>query len=266
MVPTSSQIRLFGAPNQGNTISRALTVFLSRRASSSRFHRRHSNKSSSKPPTSAIKVNLKKLAPAFRSLCLYPRWSHFTRQVYEPLYGQPTHYEQLTSSQTHFRAYPALSHLQTKQLQPVLGIPLTMSMYAYNSRNQNEQPPPARSQSSREAVPWGSSTFNLPYKVSSSAGPLQKRHFFFSTLKTITSADGSFANKVGVLASRFETGEILLREAHGHLAPMYDETNRQPIWDSPAFQITNPVLMNESGRSITVPNPTAEASIEQLPS
>jgi hypothetical protein len=74
LVPTSSQIRLFGAPNQGNTISRALTTFLSRRASSSRFHRRHSNKSSSKPPTSAIKVNLKKLAPAFRSLCLFPRW------------------------------------------------------------------------------------------------------------------------------------------------------------------------------------------------
>ena len=47
---------------------------------------------------------------------------------------------------------------------------------------------------------------------------------------------------------------------------MYDETNRQPIWDSPAFQITNPVLMNENGRSITVPNPTADASIEQLPS
>jgi hypothetical protein len=74
LVPNSSQIRLFSAPNQVNTISRALTVFLSRRASSSRFHRRHSNKSSSKPPTSAIKVNLKKLAPAFRSLCLFPRW------------------------------------------------------------------------------------------------------------------------------------------------------------------------------------------------
>ena len=141
-----------------------------------------------------------------------------------------------------------------------------MSMYAYNSRNRNEQPPPARSQSSREAVPWGSSTFNLPYKVSSSAGPLQKRHFFFSTLKTITSADGSFANKVGVLASRFETGEILLREAHGHLAPMYDETSRQPIWDSPAFHITNPVLMNENGHGIMVPNPTQPASIEQLSS
>jgi hypothetical protein len=71
-------------------------------------------------------------------------------------------------------------------------------------------PPPPRSQSSREAVPWGSSIFNLPYRVSSSAGPLAKRHFFFSTLKKIQSADGSYASKVGALASPFETGEILL--------------------------------------------------------
>jgi hypothetical protein len=88
-------------------------------------------------------------------------------------------------------------------------------MYAYNSRNRGEPPPTRRSQSSREAVPWGHSTFNLPYRVSSSAAPLAKRHFFFSTLKTIQSADGSYASKVGALASRFETGEILLREAHG---------------------------------------------------
>jgi hypothetical protein len=87
-------------------------------------------------------------------------------------------------------------------------------MYAYNSRNRGEQPPPPQSQSSREAVPWDSSTFNLPYRVSSSAGPLEKRHFFFSTLKKIQSAVGSYASKVGALASRFETGEILLREAH----------------------------------------------------
>ena len=61
-------------------------------------------------------------------------------------------------------------------------------------------------------------------------------------------------------------GEILLWEAYGHLAPMYDETNRQPIWDSPAFQITNPVLMNENGHGIMVPNPTETALIEQLSS
>ncbi len=137
-------------------------------------------------------------------------------------------------------------------------------MYAYNSRNRGEQPPPPRSQSSREAVPWGSSTFNLPYRVSSSAGPLEKRHFFFSTLKKIQSADGSYASKVGALASRFETGEILLREAHGHLAPMYDEASRTPIWNSTAYQITNPILMNEDGKRI-VPDATATASLRQLP-
>ena len=136
-------------------------------------------------------------------------------------------------------------------------------MYAYNSRNRGEQPPPPRSQSSREAVPWGSSTFNLPYRVSSSAGPLEKRHFFFSTLKKIQSADGSYASKVGALASRFETGEILLREAHGHLAPMYDEASRTPIWNSTAYQITNPILMNEDGKRI-VPDATATASLRQL--
>ena len=69
---------------------------------------------------------------------------------------------------------------------------------------------------------------------------------------------------MGVLASRFETGEILLWEAHGHLAPVYDETSRQPIWNSPAFQITNPVLMNENGHGVIIPNPTDPESIEQL--
>jgi hypothetical protein len=110
------------------------------------------------------------------------------------------------------------------------------------------------------AVPWGSSTFNFPYKVSSSAGQVQKRDFFFSTLKTI-GIDGSFANKVGVLASQFKTGEILLWEAHGHLALMYDETSRQPIWNSPAFQITNPVPMNENGHGVIIPNPTQPESL-----
>jgi hypothetical protein len=117
LVPTSSQIRLFGAPNQGNTISRALTTFLSRRASSSRFHRRHSNKSSSKPPTSAIKVNLKKLAPAFRSLCLFPRWLLLPGES-----TRPSTASQRTTSNSHrviilsslFRS----SHLQTTQLAP----------------------------------------------------------------------------------------------------------------------------------------------------
>jgi hypothetical protein len=131
-------------------------------------------------------------------------------------------------------------NLQTKQLQPGqartylespadeatparLGTHAIMLMYAYNSRNRGKQPPPPPSQSSRETVPWGSSTFNLPYRVSSSAGPLEKRHFFFSTLKKIQSADGSYASKVGALASRFETGETDLQEAHGFLAPMYDK-------------------------------------------
>jgi hypothetical protein len=69
----------------------------------------------------------------------------------------------------------ASSHLQTKQLQPGqaptylespedeatparLGTQAIMPMYAYNSRNRGSQPPPPQSQSSREAVPWGSST------------------------------------------------------------------------------------------------------------
>ncbi len=140
-----------------------------------------------------------------------------------------------------------------------------MSMYAYNSRNRGEPPSTRRSQSSREAVPWGHSTFNLPYRVSSSATPLEKRHFFFSTLKTIQSADGSYASKVGALASRFETGEILLREAHGHLAPMYNEPSRTPLWNSTAFQISNPILMNDEGKRVNVPDATAEKSITKLP-
>jgi hypothetical protein len=89
---------------------------------------------------------------------------------------------------------------------------------------------------------------------------------FFSILKTITSADGSFANKVGALASCFETGEILLPEAHGYLATICDETSRQPIWNSPAFQITNPVLMNENVHGAIIPNPTKAESFEQLSS
>ena len=138
-------------------------------------------------------------------------------------------------------------------------------MYAYNSRNRGEPPPTRRSQSSREAVPWGHSTFNLPYRVSSSAAPLAKRHFFFSTLKTIQSADGSYASKVGALASRFETGEILLREAHGHLAPMYNDASRTPIWNSTAFQISNPILMNEDGKRVNVPLATDPISVNALP-
>jgi hypothetical protein len=128
-----------------------------------------------------------------------------------------------------------------------------MSMHAYNSRNRGEPPPTRQSQPSREAVPWGQSRFSLPYPVSSSATPLEKRHFFFCTLKTIQSADGSYTGKVGALASRFETGEILLREAHGHLAPMYNEANRTPIWNSTAFKISNPVVMNDDGKRVDVP-------------
>ena len=138
-------------------------------------------------------------------------------------------------------------------------------MYAYNSRNRGEPPPTRRSQSSREAVPWGHSTFNLPYRVSSSAKPQDKRHFFFSTLKTIQSAEGSCASKVGALASRFETGEILLREAHGHLAPMYDDTSRTSIWNSTAFQISNPVLMNDEGKKVHIPLAMEPASTVPLP-
>jgi hypothetical protein len=108
-----------------------------------------------------------------------------------------------------------------------------------NHRIPTEPPSTRCSQSSREAIPWGHSTFNPPYRVSSSAAPLEKDHFFFSTLKTIQSADGSYASKVGALASRFETDKILLREAHGHLAPMYNETSRTPLWNSTAFQISN---------------------------
>jgi hypothetical protein len=139
-----------------------------------------------------------------------------------------------------------------------------MLMYAYNSRNRGEPPPTRRSQSSREAVPWGHSTFNLPYRMSSSATPLAKWHFFFSTLKTIQGADGSYASKVGALASRFETSEILLREAHGHLAPMYNDASRTPIWNSTAFQISNPILMNDDGRKVNVPLATEPTSINQL--
>jgi hypothetical protein len=224
LVPTSSQIRLFSAPNQGNTISRALTVILSRRVSSSRFHRRHSNKSSSKPPTSAIKVILTKLAPAFRSLCLFRRWLLLPGESMSPsLLPANAQRAAHVKSPNLLPASLASSHLQTKQLQPGqaptylgspadkatparLGTQAIMPMYAYNSCNQGEQPPPPRSQSSREAVSWGSSTFNLPYRVWSSAAPLEKHHFFFSTLKKIQSAAGSYASKVGALASRFGTG------------------------------------------------------------
>ena len=184
-----------------------------------------------------LKSFFKEGGPSLSFSLPLPQVVVFTRSVYEPLYGQPTHNEQLTSShQTPFEP---------------------------NSRNRGEQPPPPPSQSSREAVPWGSSIFNLPYRVSSSTGPLEKRHFPFSTLKKIQSADGSYASKVGALASRFETGEILFREAHGHLAPMYYKASRTPIWNSTAYQITNPILMNEDRRHI-VPNTTATASLSQL--
>ena len=142
-----------------------------------------------------------------------------------------------------------------------------MYMYTYNSRNRNEQPPLPHRQSSREAVPWGSFTLSLPNKVSSSPGPLERRHFFFSTLKTSMSANRSYAHKIGAFASRFETGEILLRDAHGQLAPMYDETSRQPIWDSPAIQISNPVKMNEDGNGVSTPSLMEKmqpASVRQL--
>jgi hypothetical protein len=139
-------------------------------------------------------------------------------------------------------------------------------MHAYNSRNRGEPPPTRQSQPSREAVPWGQSRFSLPYPVSSSATPLEKRHFFFCTLKTIQSADGSYTGKVGALTSRFETGEILLREAHGHLAPMYNEANRTPIWNSTDFKISNPVLMNNDGKRVDIPRATEPRSINPLPS
>ena len=106
-VPPSSQIRSIGAPLQRNTIDRAWTVIshVSRRLAPPR----RPVSISPTTPTSAPKAILKKLAPAFRSLCLYPRWCPFTRRVYEPIYGQPTHNEQLTSSHHPFEPIPFVS-------------------------------------------------------------------------------------------------------------------------------------------------------------
>jgi hypothetical protein len=44
---------------------------------------------------------------------------------------------------------------------------------------------------------------------------------------------------------------------------MYYKASRTPIWNSTAYQITNPILMNEDRRHI-VPNTTATASLSQL--
>ncbi len=136
MIPTSSQIRLFRTRKHYQL---RLDRNFSRQVSSSRFHWLHSNKSSSKPPTSAIKVILKKLAPAFRSLCLYPRWSPFYQEsLRAPL--RPANAQRATHTESpslracsvrvtcrrrnshQNRHLTTSSHLQTKQLQVWLGI------------------------------------------------------------------------------------------------------------------------------------------------
>jgi hypothetical protein len=46
---------------------------------------------------------------------------------------------------------------------------------------------------------------------------------------------------------------------------MYDEASRTPIWNSMVYQITNPILMNEDGRRIAIPDATSAASLSELP-
>ena len=125
-------------------------------------------------------------------------------------------------------------------------------------------PPPPSTKPTREVIPWGKSTFNLPYKTTSSAPPLKKRHFFFSTLNTIRTTTGSYENKIGALASRFETGEILLQESHGHLRAMYSNVTRTPTWSSNAILITNSKLMNDDGNQLTIPKATDAQSASKL--
>jgi hypothetical protein len=49
-----------------------------------------------------------------------------------------------------------------------------------------------------------------------------------------------------------------------HVDSFSDEASHTPIWNSMAYQITNPILMNEDGKRI-VPDATATASLRQLP-
>ena len=80
-----------------------------------------------------------------------------------------------------------------------------------------------------ETVSWGGTTFNLPFKVESNAGAIQRRHYFFSTSTLINTVPNCLhANKIGVLASRFASGTITTKEANGHLCPMYNAATRQP--------------------------------------
>ena len=140
-----------------------------------------------------------------------------------------------------------------------------MSLYAYGPRN-NAAPPALRPWTAMETVPWGGITFNLPFKVESNANAIQRRHYFFSLLTQINSATNTLhANKIGVLTSRFASGTITLKEAHGHLSSMYDVTARQPRWSSPAFLISSPKLVGENGQPLAIPTATEAASIKVLP-
>ncbi len=45
---------------------------------------------------------------------------------------------------------------------------------------------------------------------------------------------------------------------------MYNDASRTPIWNSTAFQISNPILMNDDGKKVNVPLATEPTSINQL--
>jgi hypothetical protein len=139
-----------------------------------------------------------------------------------------------------------------------------MSLYVYGSRN-NAAPMAPRNRATMETVSWGGTTFNLPFKVESNAGAIQRRHYFFSTLTQINTVPNCLqANKIGVLASRFASGTITLKEAHGHLRPMYNAATRQPIWNHSAFHISNPKLVGENGQPFPIPGATDTASVADL--
>jgi hypothetical protein len=112
---------------------------------------------------------------------------------------------------------------------------------------------PSTTGAKRENVSWSGASFNLPVKVSSSGTDVAKRQFFYQTVNAIRNTATTYQNRLGALTSRFETGEIILKECKGHLVAMYDEDTRQPQWTHAAFNYYEPRLLSNDGRPVTLP-------------
>jgi hypothetical protein len=114
-----------------------------------------------------------------------------------------------------------------------------------------------------EDVTWDRYTFKLPGVLTNpaTAHPSIKDRFYRATLEGISAAhQASSLTKIIVLSSRFEFPN-LIHEIDGSLATLYDNTtgtnnNIEMLQHPHVFTFSRPLLRNEQGQEIAMPNQT----------